>query len=554
MKNSKIKRIHFIEFNAKINTLGSLSPLFNKYGSLLLASLMRDRGYQVRYFLESVSTMDFDLVTDADLLCLPVFAPALNKVRDFAEKVLQQKPGLPIIMGGPQVCFFPETVMDRCTYAVRSEGDEVLPRLVECLKNGGDAGNIPGISFLLNGQVVHTQDGAPPQIPATIPDVTLIEGFDRVKPRVPGGNAIINTLQTTRGCKFRCKFCPTNKLFQGVYRSRDIDSVMADIKKRLPYNTRFFVVDNDFCSDRKHTKALLQRLIAENLGVQFIIFERHEIGRDKEMLDLLYRAGVKVIIVGVESLIDKSLQAFDKRQTNEDVLQSIQNIMESGMNVLSTFVIGYDEDTPKSSERLIEFITRNRLILNLFILHDLEQDESRGLLIPLNRRFMTYYAKAYPENFNYWDYMTGSFVTYFPKRMKPSTLQKLIFHVNDRAYSHTNILRDVFNKDLFRSFFGVTLGYGMKRINRNLKLYAEKSYMGYLRQIEDGLYDAKEELMEDKLPILSGLPLPPPVEGYAEIPFYRIHTITALIPALARLALLRWGNNGETKRAPFEVP
>lgn len=540
MPGSRIRRIHFIEFNARINTLGSLGPpIFPKYGSLLLASLMHGKGYDVRYFLEGTSRMDFSVLSNADALCLPVFAPALNKVREFAGRVLRDKPGLPVILGGPQVCYFPETVLDCCTYAVRCEGDEVLPRLLDCLNSGGDVHEIPGISFLHDGQAVHNPDGIPPDIPQTIPDITLIEGYDRVRPRIRGLHTVINTLQTTRGCRFRCKFCPTHRLFQGVFRNRDADSIITDIRKRIPYNDHFFVVDNDFCSDRKNARVLLERIIAENLGAQLVIFERHEIGRDPEMLELLHRAGVRVIIVGVESLLDKSLEAFNKRQTHDEVIASIRNITDAGMNVLSTFVLGYDEDTKESAEELIGFVTKHHLILNLFVLHDLEEDESRELLIPLNRRFMTHYARTEPGNLSFWDYMTGSFVTYFPKRMKPSTLQRLIFHINDRSFSHWNILQDVFSRDIFRSFFGIAVGYGMKRVNRNLRRFAENGYIDYLERIEQGLYDEHEVLREEELAALQGLPLPPEVRGFTDTPFYRVHTTAALIPALLRYAVAR---------------
>jgi radical SAM superfamily enzyme YgiQ (UPF0313 family) len=534
-----IKTINFVEYNAKFNTLGSLIPIFPKYGGLLLATLMRDKGYQVRYFLEGVSPMDFDAITDADLICLSVFAPALTKARGLGRMIMQRKPALPVIMGGPQVCYFTDTVLDCCTYAVRTEGDEVLPRLIECLNNGGEVQSVPGISYMHGGHIVHNPAGSPPKIPATIPDVTLIQGFDEAVSG-PFGQWLINTLQTTRGCRFRCNFCPAERLFQGAYRSRDVESVIADIKKKLPYSNIFFAVDNDFCSDRKNTKALLERLIRENLNVQLIIFERHEIGRDQEMLELLRRSGVKVIIVGVESLIDKSLKAFNKRQTNEQVIQSIRNITASGMNVLSTFVLGYDEDTPFSAREMANFVIENRLFMNLFILHDLEDDEGRKLLIPKNRRFMTYYAKTDPTNLDFWDYMTGSFVTYFPKRMKPSTLQKLIFDINDRVFSHVNILRDMFATDLFRSYFGIFFGYTMKRINRNLAHFAAQGYIAYLELIEAGLYDEHEKLIEEKLTALNGLPLPPAVQCYKEQKAFWVLTVLALIPSGARYLIQTW--------------
>lgn len=536
MAQPGIKRINFIEYNARINTLGSLVPIFPKYGSLLLATLMRDKGYQVRYFLEGVSPMDFDVITDADVICLSVFAPALTKVRSLGRMVMQRKPDVPVIMGGPQVCYFTDTVLDCCSYAVRTEGDEILPQLILCLNNGDDVYSLPGISYMHAGHAVHNPAGPPPQIPATIPDVILIEGLQGSFGRF----WMTNTLQTTRGCRFRCNFCPTQRLFQGAYRSRDIESIVADIKKKLEYSDYFFAVDNDFCSDRTSTKALLERLIREDLDLQLIIFERHEIGRDKEMLELLKRAGVKVMIVGVESLIDKSLKAFNKRQTNAQVIRSIRNITESGLNVLSTFVLGYDEDTPSSAMEMADFVIKNRLLLNLFMLHDLEEDETRDLLIPINRRFMTHYAKTDPTNLDFWDYMTGSFVTYFPKRMKPSTLQRLYFEINERVFSHANIVRDMFAADLFRSYFGIFFGYAMKRINRNLARFAEEEYITYLERIEDNLYNGNEELIEEKLAALTGLPLPPVVEGFKNRQSFWIHTALATIPAWVRYPFQSW--------------
>jgi hypothetical protein len=105
--------------------------------------------------------MDFDAITDADLICLSVFAPALTKARGLGRMIMQRKPALPVIMGGPQVCYFTDTVLDCCTYAVRTEGDEVLPRLIECLNNGGEVQSVPGISYMHGGHIVHNPAGSP---------------------------------------------------------------------------------------------------------------------------------------------------------------------------------------------------------------------------------------------------------------------------------------------------------------------------------------------------------------------------------------------------------
>jgi pyruvate-formate lyase-activating enzyme len=548
---AKIKRVNFIEYNAKVNTLGSLNPMSPKYGTTVLSSLLRDKGYDVTVYLEGISIMDFDKMTDCDLICYPVFAPALNKVRESAQRVLKEKPNIPIIMGGPQVCYFPETVIDCCDFAVRCEGDEVLPEVIACINNGGNPYAINGISYVKDGEIIHNPDPKPPAVPPTVPDLQLIEGFDRVSKGFINKRRIINTLQTSRGCRFRCKFCPTHKLFQGVYRSRDIESVIQDIKQRKKINRVFFVVDNDFCSDKKKTRELLRRIIEEDLGLRFTIFERHEIGRDEEMLDLLRRAGVGMVIVGVESLLDESLDVYNKKQTREELIKSINNIRKHGMHVLTTFVLGCDEDTIERAQEIIEFVNTNKFSLNLFIMMDLEEDESKGLMIPLNRRFWSYWRRNYPDNMSFFDYATGSFVMYFPKKMKPSTLQKAILDIYDKTFTHKNILRNVFSKNIARSIIGVNLGYGIKKMNNNLRYVIEKyKYMEFLESVEADLYDENEVLIEGKLDSFNSkkFPLLPPMEEEAvKDPYAFIRTI-ALIPGLLRFVFLLFRNRLSGKK------
>jgi len=140
------------------------------------------------------------------------------------------------------------------------------------------------------------------------------------------------------------------------------------------------------------------------------------------------------------------------------------------------------------------------------------------------------------------DNVTGSFVTYFPKRMKPSTLQERVLDIYDRVYTHRGILRRVCSKNIFASVFGVAHGYGIKRMNRSVRRVVDGGYMEHLRRIEVGLYDSGENLIETRLAELDGLPLPPPLEGRNELGRYE-HIIPILaLPGAARygLARLRW--------------
>jgi radical SAM superfamily enzyme YgiQ (UPF0313 family) len=533
-------RVHFIEFNAKVGTL-QLYQVFPKYGTALLATILRDRGYDARIFLEGVSDMAIEKLADCDVACFPVFGATLNKVRECAARLRGVNPGAAIIAGGPQACLYPATV-DFCDCVVRCEGDEVLPEILERLSRGEDRRSVPGTSCLRDGRLVHNPDRPPPPVPDTIPDFTLIEGYGRAV-RGRKIRRVVNTLQTSRGCRFHCKFCPTSKLFGGSYRTRSIDAVVRDIRSRRKGNPIFFVVDNSFLGDREHATELLHRLAREQLGAFLIVFERHEIGRDDEMLKLLWRAGVRSIIVGIESLEDTNLESYDKRQSSAQVVAAVENIQRHDLHVIGTFVLGGDGDTPAKADGIVRFVEDTGISLNLFIVHDLEDDPSKGLFIPLERRFQTHYAKTDPKGTDFHDYQTGSFVTYFPKRMKPTTLQECVLDVYDRVYTHRSILRRVASRNIFASVFGVAHGYGIKRMNESLRAVVEGGYMDHLRRIEEGLYDASENLIESRLMGLDGLPLPGPLTGGPpELRRYEGLVPLLALPGIARygLARLRW--------------
>ena len=148
-------------------------------------------------------------------------------------------------------------------------------------------------------------------------------------------------------------------------------------------------------------------------------------------------------------------------------------ILSRGIHVIGTFLIGADTDTPEHGREIVDFIHKTRISLNIFILHDLYEDERAGLLIPLKRRFKTYYQMSNPKDTSYMDYLTGSFATYFPKRMKPSTLQQCVIDVYREVFTTSFIFRYVFSPSIFASLYGVFHGFSIRRMNDMIRSVVE---------------------------------------------------------------------------------
>jgi hypothetical protein len=111
-------------------------------------------------------------------------------------------------------------------------------------------------------------------------------------------------------------------------------------------------------------------------------------------------------------------------------------------------------------------------------------------------------------------------------------------------------LRYMFSNNIFASIFGIGHGYSLRRLNRVIGAIARERYIPWLESVEAGLYDENENLLEDRLADLAGLPLPPPAPDRVDYGRYWGLIILAALPGIIRAAwaMLRWRITGRAPR------
>jgi len=174
-------------------------------------------------------------------------------------------------------------------------------------------------------------------------------------------------LLATRGCPYSCFNYCTYPLQQGrKVRSRSADDVVEEIKhwkKKLNTN-KFIFRDPVFSINRKYTVELCNKIIENNLDIIFLI-ETHLKNLDNELLDLLYKAGLRMVYVGIESSSEIILSSI-KRMTikNDEQYEIIKNCEKKNIIVKSMFMIGSPEDTEETIKNTINYakILPNQLV------------------------------------------------------------------------------------------------------------------------------------------------------------------------------------------------
>lgn len=246
------------------------------------------------------------------------------------------------IVGGNEATEQVEETMERCPNVdalARGEGEEIVIELA----SGKPPQEITGLSWRQGNSVVHNENRTPgsiERIPArnrglrrlsyslTLDNVNLMDGgFD--------------TVLTSRGCPFKCKFCPLNLNPLGKkrdYEERSAESVFEEVKS-LDADLIYFCDDNMFVNP-KRIEQLCNMIIEAGIRKKFVGQARVEIARSPLLLEKLVRAGFKSLLLGIESANDKSLKIFNKGFTTQQLREYFKVFRRFPMWYQGYFIVG----------------------------------------------------------------------------------------------------------------------------------------------------------------------------------------------------------------------
>jgi len=457
------------------------------YGMPLIGTILAQAGHEVRVFIEHVAPPVWEAIRRADLVCMSTLSAGADKTYRLADRIRAEL-GIPVIMGGTHATYFARDCLDHCDFVVLGEGDETILELVDAISTGRDPGGVAGIAFRRGGETVLTLPRPGPRAFPTAPDFRLIHGYRRLRRwdvlaerRLP-----LVTVQASRGCHFHCSYCIVDTMFGGTYRTRDVESVIRDLRDKRQYGRELLFVDNNFAAVPRYTRALLERMIDADLGYDVMVLTRADVARHDELLDLMRRAGVTQLYQGYESVEPATLSAYRKNQSLDRVRASIEKLHRHGFRISGSFVLGADTDTLATIDATIAFVLETQLaIAYLFPLwgHYAEQRQGGRPLVPRHRAI-----------FKSWAHCDGNFVSHFPLQIRPSRLQDALVRAHERVFSARAIAEAVRRQRWADAWEKATHRWMWSTIQRPLR-----EYIHWLESIEHGLYDERDRLREPQL-------------------------------------------------------
>ena len=381
-------------------------------GPVYLGTILKNRGHQVTVYKEDIFTPDYSKL-DADLIGISILTSTAKRGYQIARKFPREK----VIMGGVHASLVPAEASRFARQIVIGEAEEIIADIVEGRNR----------EEIVHGKPVEDLDALPQ------PDFSLIKGFK---------TSIMTTpISTSRGCPFDCSFCSVTKMFGRKYRFRSAENVMGELTS-LKAN-QFFFCDDNFTAHPKRTHKLLGLMLKEKIR-SWACQVRCDAARDNDLLSLMAKTGCKVVCVGFESINEKTLKAYDKKQTIDEIIHAIRSFHKRKIKIHGMFVLGSDDDNAKTVWDTFKFAIKQKLdTIQMSILTPFPGTKVHEDLKSQKRIFSTD-----------WDLYDGQHIVFSPKLLSARDLQSNVVNAYVKFYSLSSsfilLLKLHFRNALFR--------------------------------------------------------------------------------------------------------
>ena len=460
--------IYFIEAKSPGSHIFSFTAL-PRLGSILLATILKDRGYNTKVFIEDLVVPDWKQLEDADMICISAISSTATRAFQIAEKY--NKLGIPVALGGVHSTFLPDESLLYADYVVRGEGEETLVELLEHLNTGKPLDSIKGLSFKNSKhEIVHN----PPREllgdlnEAPMPDFDLVYKWAE--------KAKVTPVATSRGCPFACKFCSVIPMFGRQYRFKSIDRIIEELRAAVPQKNHVFFIDDNFAANKKRTKSLLKAIIDNNIKMEWSAQVRTDVAKDTELLGLMKKAGCFAVYIGFESINPATLSLYNKGQGLEDIENSIRAVKSHSIRIHGMFVLGSDTDDIATIRNTATFAKKLDIdSIQFMMLTPLpgtpvfEELKSSGRLIHTD-----------------WSKYDAHHAVFEPKLMTAFELHVETLKAMAKFYSWPAIFRNLWQFDFFYAVVGL---YGKRSVRKALA--ETKSYMEQLKGSITAEFDRK---------------------------------------------------------------
>lgn len=279
------------------------------------------------------------------------------------KRLKKRKPNIKIMVGGPEVIVnHKDFLIDDIDFVSYDNGLNSFRYAVQNDFKTEYLKNCTGLSYKYRGVWIENPVGEPISDYGILPDRSHFYN-NRSKFRVLA-KGCFSVMKTSFSCPQHCRFCISRQFNSCTYRERTVDDIVNEIKQLD--NDKVFIIDDDFFVNKDRVTEICNKLIENKCGKTFMIFARADsIVKCEEIMPLIYKAGFRDMLVGLEAIEDSTLEKYNKHSSVALNKKAVHILREHQMICVGLFVINYDF-RHKDFMNINKFIRKEKLIWVLF--------------------------------------------------------------------------------------------------------------------------------------------------------------------------------------------
>lgn len=292
-----------------------------------------------------------------DVVAVTGFSMHVLRNLEICRRVKELRPGCKTAVGGHHATLEPVDYLEpEMDFVAVGEGIAAFREVLRRLEAGEGSPSVPGIwsrqdgEFRYGGEPIpYDANLLPHPERGLVPEDRSHYFIDFMKP--------IALMRTTVGCPYRCSFCSLWRIMDGRYYTRRVDDVVEELRG-IPEPHVHLADDEPFVNGPR-MKALAEAIAAAGIEKEYYAYCRVDsFLRDRDLMKQWVDVGLRRLFFGIESVLERELVEYNKKQTLRQILDAVAAAKEMGIGLFCGFIVNPNY-SPEDFDELKRFIRTN---------------------------------------------------------------------------------------------------------------------------------------------------------------------------------------------------
>ncbi|WP_223552160.1 radical SAM protein [Aestuariivivens sp. NBU2969] len=169
----------------------------------------------------------------------------------------------------------------------------------------------------------------------------------------------VATMKTTWGCWYKCNFCFTWKITDGLPYSRSPQSIVEELL--TIESDEIYIVDDIFLINKSRLNELSRLIQEHNIKKNYLCYARADfVAENEDIIAHWAQLGLKAVFIGLEATTDEELDSMNKQLPAYCNIEAIKVLRKHEIDTYGSLIPGPDY-TKADWRRLAKFINDNHL-------------------------------------------------------------------------------------------------------------------------------------------------------------------------------------------------